>query len=81
MHRVAEIEFYLFLCCSMRFWLHHVASKNNVNQALVSVGTVFAQSDAAATIYFVHQFCVASIRERRLFENGVYFAQPIPSLT
>ena len=27
---------------------------------------------AAATIYFITQFCAASIRERLLFESGVY---------
>ena len=32
---------------------------------------VFAQSDTAATIYFIAQFCVASIRERRLL-NSVF---------
>ena len=29
--------------------------------------TVFARSDAAATIYFITQFCVASIREKSQF--------------
>jgi len=36
------------------------------------VRTIFGQSDAAATIYFITQFCVASIRERLLIESGVY---------
>ena len=40
---------------------------------------VFAQSDTTATIYFVCQFCVASIRERQVFMSGIYFTQPIPS--
>ena len=31
--------------------------------------TIFAQSDGAATIYFITQFCVASIRERLLIEK------------
>ena len=34
--------------------------------------TVFARPDAAATIYFITQFCAASIRERLLIESGVY---------
>ena len=29
----------------------------------------------------MHQFCAASIREWRLFKSGIYFTQPIPSLT
>ena len=36
------------------------------------VYTVFARSDAAATIYFTAQFRAASIRERLLIESGVY---------
>jgi len=32
--------------------------------------TVFARSDAAATIYFITQFCAASIRERRLLKKS-----------
>ena len=43
--------------------------------------TVFARSDAMASIYFAHQFCAASIWEWQLFKSGIYFAQPIPSLT
>ena len=38
-------------------------------RSLVSMylkNTVFARSDAAATIHFIVQFCVASIRERLL---------------
>jgi len=31
--------------------------------------TVLARSGAAATIYFIAQFCTASIRERRLFNE------------
>ena len=34
--------------------------------------TIFARSDAVATIYFITQFCAASIREWRLIESGVY---------
>ena len=34
--------------------------------------TVFARSDAAATIYFIVRVCAAFIRERRLFESGIY---------
>ena len=34
--------------------------------------TVFAQSDAVATIHFIVQFCVASIREQLLIESGVF---------
>ena len=36
------------------------------------VYTLFAQSDAVATIYFIMQFCVASIQEQLLFKSGVY---------
>ena len=35
------------------------------------VHTISARSDAAATIYFIAQFCAVSIRERRLF-NSVF---------
>ena len=35
-----------------------------------SVDTIFAQSDAAATIYFITQFCGASIREWLLIKSG-----------
>ena len=34
--------------------------------------TIFARSDAAATIYFIAQFCAASVREQRLIESSVY---------
>ena len=33
--------------------------------------TVITQSDAVATIYFAHQFCVASILERQLFKSSL----------
>ena len=39
---------------------------------LIKEYTVFARSDAVATIYFVAQFCAASIRERLLIKSGVY---------
>ena len=32
--------------------------------------TVFDRSDTGANIHFINQFCVASIRERQLFESG-----------
>ena len=38
----------------------------------VSMYTVFALLDAAATIYFARQFGAASIGERLLIESGVY---------
>ena len=34
--------------------------------------TLFARSDAAVTVYFIAQFCAASIREQLLIESGVY---------
>ena len=34
--------------------------------------TIFAWSDAAATIYFITQLCAASIQEGLLFESSVY---------
>ena len=34
--------------------------------------TVFARSEAVATIYFITQFCAASIREWLLIESGIY---------
>ena len=37
----------------------------------VYISTVCAQSDAAATIYFIARGA-ATIRERRLFESGDY---------
>ena len=35
--------------------------------------TVYDRIDAAATINFSTQFGAATIRERRLFESGIYF--------
>ena len=40
----------------------------------VSVLVWLPWSDAAATIYFVHQFCAASSRERHLFRSANPFA-------
>ena len=37
--------------------------------------TVFARSDASATIYFIAQFGAASIRERRLFAELLWTAR------
>ena len=37
--------------------------------------TVYDRIDAAATINFSMQFGAATIRERRLFESGVYFVR------
>ena len=37
--------------------------------------TVYDRIDAAATINFSTQFGAATIRERRLFESGVYFVR------
>ena len=39
------------------------------------VRTVYDRIDAAATINFSTQFGAATIRERRLFESGVYFVR------
>ena len=39
------------------------------------VTTVYDRMDAAATINFSVQSGAATIRERRLFESGVYFVQ------
>ena len=41
-------------------------------ETIANETTVFARSDAVATIYFIAQFCAASIRERLLVESGVY---------
>ena len=35
----------------------------------LNLHTVFARSDAVATIYFITQFCAASIREQRLLNS------------
>ena len=37
-----------------------------------SKNTVLTRSDTMATIYFITQFCAASIREQLLFESSVY---------
>ena len=37
------------------------------------MNTVYDQIDATATINFSTQFGAATIRERRLFESGIYF--------
>ena len=36
------------------------------------VHTILARSDAVATIYFINQFCVASIWEQQLLESNSY---------
>ena len=41
----------------------------------MTVITVYDRIDAAATINFSTQFGAATIRERRLFESGVYFVR------
>jgi len=33
---------------------------------------IFTRSDVTATIYFITQFCLASIREWLIIESGVY---------
>lgn len=43
--------------------------------------TIFTWSNAATIIDLIHQSCAASIQEQWLFENGVYFTQPISSMT
>ena len=45
---------------------------NSLCDGIKVMGTVFAWSDAAATIYFITQFCVASIREQLLIKSGIY---------
>ena len=50
----------------------------------VVIITIFARSDAAATIYFIARFCAASIRERRLIKSGVIHIgelEPCPQTT
>jgi len=39
---------------------------------VIRIDTIFTRSDAAATSYFIMQFCAACIRERLLFESGIY---------
>ena len=34
--------------------------------------TIFARSDTATTIYFIMQFCLASIQEQLLFKSGIF---------
>ena len=41
----------------------------------LTIITVFDRIGAAATINFSTQFVAATIRERRLFESGVYFVR------
>ena len=43
--------------------------------ATFSLYTVYDRIDAAATINFSTEFGAATIRERRLFESGVYFVR------
>ena len=40
-----------------------------LEQKLLCENTVFARSDATAAIYFIAQFCVASIREQCLLNS------------
>ena len=54
--------------------MHMCITQEHPRTILQTRYTVFARSDAAATIYFVHQFCVASIRERHLFRSANPFA-------
>jgi len=52
--------------------LQSVALNGYLNSSSTVMYTVFARSDAAATTYFIAQFCAASIREWLLIESGVY---------
>ena len=45
-------------------------AQTDTNPPTNSKCTLFARSDAAATIYFIAQFCAASIREWILIESG-----------
>ena len=51
-------------------YIHNIMNNKNIPQH-----TVYDQIDAAATINFSTQFGAATIRERRLFESGVYFVR------
>ena len=42
---------------------------NHLFNSPAKMNTVFARSDAVATIYFITQFCAASIRERHLLNS------------
>jgi len=68
------------MCCvsSLRWgWANYVCySWPQESSSLVTKPyTIFAQSDATATIYFIVQFCAASIQERLLIQSGVYLTQ------
>jgi len=42
------------------------------SEVLQFMDTVFIRLGVAATIYFITQFCAASIQEWLLFESGAY---------
>ena len=52
--------------------VHFLQPKAGGTKPLSSVITVFAQSDATATIYFIMQFCAVFIRERLQSKSGVH---------
>ena len=55
--------------------LYYVLPPGYICRSISSWYTVYDRMDAAATINFSVQSGAATIRERRLFESGVYFVQ------
>ena len=50
--------------------IHCLCTSQISNSIIMTLYTIFARSDAVATIYFITQFCVASIREQLLIERA-----------
>ena len=53
----------MFLKSNRQFIDSYMPRQIEQNTMPIFLYTVFAQSDAAATIYFITQFCAAPIRE------------------
>ena len=82
---IIQCQYYTGTCPYKPYWCDHplrsvvIWSKsehicmNNLSLQLHTRTTIFAQSGATATtcIYFVHQFCAASIQEYQLFKSSV----------
>jgi len=75
-----------FLSVTAHLWLppqdaavSKSAGDNFLASRSVSLDTVFTQSDAVATIYFIPQFCAAFIRKRCLLNSGREMKKSIAS--
>ena len=70
--RLATFRFDTTIFCHLKAYSQLYAKKIRTSTFPTFIRTPFYRSDAAATINLSVRFGAASIRERRLFESGVY---------